>query len=142
MGHGAWGMGYRALGSPAARCALTSRAGWRARRGCACAALSRARRALPDRPHSGRRRPRGRSRSRGRRGSAAPAANGAASPARQRSRTCKPIQRTRPVWPTSQNISANRPRLAEAGGRPELDLALAWRAGSELAEASRGLLST
>ena len=33
----------------------------------------------------------------------------------------------RPVWPASQSISANWPRLAEAGGCPELDLALAGR---------------
>ena len=37
------------------------------------------------------------------------------------------------LWPASQNISADWPRLAEAKGRPELDLALVrgracWRA--------------
>ena len=37
-------------------------------------------------------------------------------------------EKARPMWPASQNISANWPRLAEAGGRPELDLALAGRA--------------
>ena len=30
----------------------------------------------------------------------------------------------RPVWPASQNALANGPRLAEAGGCPELDLAM------------------
>ena len=43
-----------------------------------------------------------------------------------------PVCKTRSVWPASRNTSANWPRLAEAGGRPELDLALA----GELAEAS------
>ena len=36
---------------------------------------------------------------------------------------------TRSVWPASQNTPAN---LAEAGGRPELDLALAGRAGGRI----------
>ena len=40
--------------------------------------------------------------------------------------------KTRPVRPGRRNKSANWPRLAEAGGHPELDLALA----GELAEAS------
>tara|TARA_B100000795_G_scaffold182829_1_gene138584 strand:- start:121 stop:420 length:300 start_codon:yes stop_codon:yes gene_type:complete len=31
------------------------------------------------------------------------------------------------VWPANRNVSADWPRLAEAGGRPELDLALAGR---------------
>ena len=35
----------------------------------------------------------------------------------------------RSVWPASQNASANKPKLAEAEGHPELDLALAGRAG-------------
>ena len=34
--------------------------------------------------------------------------------------------------PASQSVSANWPRLAEAGGRPELDLALAGRAGGRV----------
>jgi hypothetical protein len=49
------------------------------------------------------------------------------------------------VGPASQSTSANWPRLAEAGGRPELDLALAGRAGvleDGLAVASGLLLST
>ena len=33
----------------------------------------------------------------------------------------------RPVWPASENISANRPRLAEAGHRREAALSLIWR---------------
>ena len=36
------------------------------------------------------------------------------------------------MGPASQNRSANRPRLAEAGGRPELDLALAGCAGGRI----------
>ena len=53
------------------------------------------------------------------------------------------LWRTRPVWPASQNMPANWPGLAEAGGRPEILLALAWCAGAaELAEASGRLLST
>ena len=42
------------------------------------------------------------------------------------------VWRARPVGPASQNASANWPRLAEAGGRPELDLALAGRAGRRI----------
>eukprot|EP00964_Phaeocystis_antarctica_P080970 scaffold50597_cov45-Phaeocystis_antarctica.AAC.2 len=38
-----------------------------------------------------------------------------------------PKWRQRPVWPASQNTSADWPRRAEAGGRPALDLALAGR---------------
>ena len=52
--------------------------------------------------------------------------------------------KTRPVWPASQpEHPANRPMLAEAEGRPELDLALA-RGGLKggLAEASGRLSST
>ena len=43
-----------------------------------------------------------------------------------------PMCKTRPVRPIRRNTSANWPRLAEAGARPKLDLALA----GELAEAS------
>jgi hypothetical protein len=35
----------------------------------------------------------------------------------------RPVWKTRPVRPASRNMSANWPRLAEAGGRPALDLA-------------------
>eukprot|EP00964_Phaeocystis_antarctica_P051574 scaffold30096_cov69-Phaeocystis_antarctica.AAC.5 len=56
--------------------------------------------------------------------------------------SCLYVGHTRPVWPASQNISANWPRLAEAGGRPELDLALAGRAGGRMAEAPGRLVST
>ena len=38
------------------------------------------------------------------------------------------------MWPASQSISANGPRLAEAADRPELDLAFVLE--GELAEAS------
>ena len=40
--------------------------------------------------------------------------------------------KTRPVRPASQSVSANWPRRAEARGRPELDLALAGRAGGRI----------
>ena len=49
----------------------------------------------------------------------------------------RPMWETRPVWPASQNTSANQqnwPRLAEAGSRPELDLALAGRAGGRFGQ--------
>ena len=36
------------------------------------------------------------------------------------------------MGPASQNRSTSWPRLADAGGRPELDLALAARAGGRL----------
>ena len=56
------------------------------------------------------------------------------------------MEKTRPRWPAGRNVPANWPRLAEAGGRPELDLALAGRAGApeegELVEASGRLVST
>ena len=53
-----------------------------------------------------------------------------------------PAWETTRVWPVSQTTSANWPRLAEAGGRPELELALAGRAEGELADASGRLVST
>ena len=43
-------------------------------------------------------------------------------------------EKARLVWPASQSISANGPRLAEAADRPELDLAFVLE--GELAEAS------
>ena len=42
------------------------------------------------------------------------------------------------VWPTSQSISANGPRPAEAGGRSEPDLALAGRAGGRIGQSLWG----
>ena len=59
-------------------------------------------------------------------------------------RTCAPMWNTRPVWPPSQNLSANRTRLAGAGGWPRRGAALSliwrwrWRGvlEGELAEAS------
>ena len=48
-----------------------------------------------------------------------------------------PCGRARPVGPASQNMPANWPRLAEAGGRPELDLALAGRAGGRIGRSLR-----
>ena len=43
------------------------------------------------------------------------------------------MRRTRPVWPAGQpEQTASWPGLAEAGGRPELDLALAARAGGRI----------
>ena len=50
--------------------------------------------------------------------------------------------KTRSAWLASRSISANWPRLAEAGGRPELDLALAEVLEGELAEALGRLFST
>ena len=46
------------------------------------------------------------------------------------------------MLPASLSISAHWPRLAEAGGRPELDLALAEVLEGELAEALGRLFST
>jgi hypothetical protein len=52
---------------------------------------------------------------------------------------------TWPLWAASRHTPAVWPRLAEAGGRPELDLALAGLAGGrigKLADASGRLCST
>ena len=48
-----------------------------------------------------------------------------------------PCGKARPVGPASQNMPANWLRLAEAGGRPELDLALAGRAGGRIGRSLR-----
>ena len=47
------------------------------------------------------------------------------------------VGKARPVGPASQNMLANWLRLAEAGGRPELDLALAGRAGGRIGRSLR-----
>ena len=47
------------------------------------------------------------------------------------------VGKARPVGPASQNMPANWLRLAEAGGRPELDLALAGRAGGRIGRSLR-----
>eukprot|EP00964_Phaeocystis_antarctica_P148758 scaffold115704_cov75-Phaeocystis_antarctica.AAC.3 len=55
----------------------------------------------------------------------------AASAASPRARAYCPVE-TRLVWPACQNTSAGWPRLAEAGGRPELALRMAGRAGGPM----------
>eukprot|EP00964_Phaeocystis_antarctica_P013239 scaffold7257_cov65-Phaeocystis_antarctica.AAC.4 len=53
-----------------------------------------------------------------------------------------PMRRARPVLPATQSIFAHRPRLAEAGGRPELDLVLAGRSTSPASGGSRAASPT
>ena len=48
-----------------------------------------------------------------------------------------PVGEARPVGPASQNMPANWPRLAEAGGRPGFDLALVGRAGGRIGRSLR-----